>query len=514
MISKKIIFLLLLSGNLFSIFSNEVSDKRFNLTGSVRFRSFSQSRDISIGRVTPNFPVIDFPSHYEYLAAQNNALVQTELQTRAKGQPSTLSKKRESNQFFDSRILLNLEFNTSQYFDGVVGVQVGDVVFGGRGLNPALKNNTDPYLIGPGSGGELGQGGGTNLQMNLMYLNFRLRQYNFYMRTGIQLFSSIQGRVLFSACAGVFMNKDFKQERFSLEGGWIRARERTLADIDSNGFNDRNNQNVNIFFYKLKVYRMTNLKNELYSYYSKDNDVTDTLREIGDLFWHGLFNEFTMKNYSIIVHGVYNHGRVSAINPLKDSENNLLYEKRNYYSISGALYDIQFTYFYNNNINFNLIGVGTTGRPGVDKDGVPGAYKNGGYRTLAPGFAVSNIALDFTGGYALFNATNMSGLNEIGGFVNVIAFGAFQLTFGYYQLYASRTPRLSVNRDFNSLFGNNSSPYIGDEYNLNFRWSILSDFQIIFRSGHFNAGRGYKAITDQSLGTYAREAFLSAEYRF
>ena len=108
----------------------------------------------------------------------------------------------------------------------------------------------------------------------------------------------------------------------------------------------------------------------------------------------------------------------------------------------------------------------------------------------------------------------MSGLYEVGAFTNIIVWGPVELTLGYYHLYANRAPTMSINRDFNFLYGKNTSNFLGKEYNLNIRWNVLSDFQLLFRSGYFQPGDGLKALNDSRMGSYIREAFVSAEYKF
>ncbi|MCB1178373.1 MAG: hypothetical protein KDK36_12380, partial [Leptospiraceae bacterium] len=245
-----------------------------------------------------------------------------------------------------------------------------------------------------------------------------------------------------------------------------------------------------------------------------DSDPTDSSNETGKLFWHGWFNEFNFGKYNLILHGVYNHGNVSINNIFYDNTETEVYRSVNRYKISGYLYDFQFSYQYNGKLNFNLVGIGTSGRPGRDADGMEASFKGNGYRTLAPGYAISNIAIDFIGGYALFTARDMSGLAEYGGYMNAIVFGPLQLTLGYYQLHANKAPRLSTNRYYNSLLGHKSSNFLGHEVNLNLKWSFYSDFQIIFRSGYFIPGDGLRAITDYEFGNYLREAFVMGEYKF
>jgi hypothetical protein len=498
------------------LYSQDSGDQgtKLNLTGSMRFRGFSLSRDIPTARSTPNSIIYDIPGTYQALADTAYNQFKGNYDKAITGQKIDTSPRKENLNYMDSRLFLNLEFTTSKHFDGVFGATVGDIPFGGRGLATSglAPNLRDSYSVGGGSGGESGQPNPVNFQTSLLYLNFRLQQYDFYSRIGIQLFSSPQGRVFFASGAGILLNKDFKVEKYTLEGGWIRTRERSVADLDNNGYNDKS-RNINVFFGKIRINKINNLKNEIYTYGSLDNDDSDFNRETGNLFWHGLFNEYTISNFNIIVHGVYNHGKVKTFNTIVDPTNVIQFQKDNIYNIRGALGDIQVTYFYNNKINFNAIAVGTTGRPGYDTDGMEASYKNKGYRTLSPLFSVSNLAIDFTGGYTLFSARNMSGLVEYGGFTNMVA-GPVQLTFGYYQLHASQAPRIGVNREFMALRNSQSSNYLGDEYNFNLRWNIFIDFQLIFRSGIFFPKNGVRAILDFNGGSHIQEAFLSGEYKF
>lgn len=62
----------------------------------------------------------------------------------------------------------------------------------------------------------------------------------------------------------------------------------------------------------------------------------------------------------------------------RDLNENEIYQERKSYNISGGLWDLIFSYSYNSQIKLNLIGIGTTGRPGYSNDGVPAKYKGGG----------------------------------------------------------------------------------------------------------------------------------------
>ncbi|MDF3823396.1 hypothetical protein P3G55_26190, partial [Leptospira sp. 96542] len=208
--------------------------------------------------------------------------------------------------------------------------------------------------------------------------------------------------------------------RLSLEGGVLRARDQSFLDVDKNGFADKNYQNSNIYYHRLKFEYFRNIRNELYGYYLDDNDKSDN--ETARLVWYGLHNEFNFQSFSFVVHGIFNSGKVKKLTPITDENEITLYNTTRQYGIKGGMYDFQFTYRYSESLNFNLIALGTTGRPGYNENGEEANLKGNGYRTLAPGFSISNIATDFTGGYALFNGSSFSGINEYGFFSNIIAF--------------------------------------------------------------------------------------------
>lgn len=485
--------------------------KKFNITGVMRFRGFALSRDTLLSRQSSTTPYYNPGLEYSNAAATGASVFNQEVAARTTGKQSTLSNKSEKLNYYDSRVLLNFEFFTSKYFDGFAGVQIGDMTFGGSSISNTDRNN--PSILGSGTGGELGQQTPVNLRSNFLYINFKLKEYDFTSRYGIQFFSSALGRLVFAIGSGAVMTKGIPAYKLTLEGGWIRTRERTAADLDGNGFNDKR-QNVNVFFSKATFKPANHYTMEVYQYSSTDSDQTDPSRETGNLYWFGLFNEWRYGVVTIMAHGIYNNGSLKGFQSIRNANEQEIYQQRKHYNISGGLWDFQISYSYNPQIKLNLIGIGTTGRPGYSKDGTPAAYHRGGYRTLFPDFSISNIAIDFTGGYALFSARNMTGLYEVGSFVNIIVPGPFELTLGYYHLYANKSPYIENNRDFNAYYNKESSNFMGREYNLNLRWNVLSDFQLLFRSGLFQVGDGLRALLDSRGGSYFKEAFLTAEYKF
>lgn len=502
------LFLLLIT----AVFSDEPEQQRkFNITGTMRFRGFVLGRDTPLSRQNATYPYYNPPLEASALDSTNAKMLNTETAARLTGKPSTLSPKNEKLNYYDTRVLLNFEFFTSQYFDGFAGVQIGDMTFGGSSVSNSDRNN--PSILGSGTGGEIGQQTPVNLRSNFLYINFKLKEYDFTSRYGIQFFSSALGRLVFAIGSGAVMTKGIPSYKLILEGGWIRTRERTAADLDGNGYNDKR-QNVNVTFLKAKFTPINGYSLELYNYTSVDNDQTDSFRETGNLYWWGVFNEWRYGTFTMMAHGIYNNGNLKALQSIRNANEQEVYQQRKDYTISGGLWDFQISYSYNPQIKLNLIGIGTTGRPGYSKDGVPANYKGGGYRTIFPDFSISNIAIDFTGGYALFSARNMTGLYEVGSFVNIIVPGPFELTVGYYHLYANRSPFIENNRDYNAFYDKQTSNFMGREYNLNLRWNVLSDFQLLFRSGYFETGSGLKALMDSRSGSYIKEAFITAEYKF
>ncbi|MBP7282132.1 MAG: hypothetical protein KBA66_11175 [Leptospiraceae bacterium] len=494
------------------LYSQDVEQPtKFVISGSMRFRGFMLGRDTLLTRQNPVYPIYNPQLEFSDLQTKNSKLFNQELNARLAGKQSTLSPQKENLNYFDSRALINFQFFTSQYFDGLVGLQFGDITFGGKQISNTDRNN--PALVGHGTGGELGQTTPVNMRTNFLYLNFNLKKYDFTSRYGIQFFSSPQGRLVFAIGSGAHLTKGIPEYKMVLEGGWIRSRERSAADYDGNGFNEKR-QNVNVVYFKVKLTPFSGYKLELYNYSQSDNDQTDLFRETGSLFWYGILNEWNLGTFNISVHGIYNHGNLKALRTQRNLSEKEVYQERRNYNISGGLWDLIFSYSYNSQIKLNLIGIGTTGRPGYSKDGVPASYKGGGYRMLFSDFTISNIAIDFTGGYALFAANSMSGLYEVGSFANLIVWGPLELTVGYYHLYANKAPTLEINRDYNFLYGKHSSNFLGREYNFNVRWNVFSDFQLLFRSGYFEPGNGLKALNDSRIGSYIKEAFISAEYKF
>jgi hypothetical protein len=509
-VTRFFILLLILSSVI--IGQEEESATKLDFSGSLRVRAFDTSRDFLLTRKTPTYPILDPSIENAKVATDIDALLAKEKTALEQAKPSTISKSNENLRYYDTRFLYNMNFTTSKYIEGLWGMQVGDIPFGGKGLVLTDPNGYDPNKVGIGAGGEQGIASAVNVQTNFLYINFRVPEYNFQSKVGLQLFSSAQGRVLFTTGTGINAIKTIQFMKLTFEGGALKARDRSFSDGDSNGFYDKNLRNSNIYFAKVKYNQLKNYNAELYNYYFYDQDYSDN--ETSKLNWTGSFNEFNIGNFSLILHGILNHGNVTQIQTFRNEKGVATSYGRNQYFIKGALYDVQLSYRFNDKITAGLIGIGTTGRPGTEKDGVDGSLKHQGYRTLAPGFAISNIGIDFTGGYALFNGKSMSGINEYGAFTNILVYGPVQLTFGYYQLWASKAPEILINRNYNYQNGNISSTYMGEEINFNIRWNIFRDLQMIFRSGILKPGDGLRALLDTNNGSYIKEAFFTVEQRF
>ncbi|GBF51350.1 ABC transporter, substrate-binding protein, family 3 [Leptospira ryugenii] len=506
-----ILFLFVTSFHLWA--DDEESQKtNINFSGSFRVRGTNVGRDVLLTRQTPVTRVTNPEAEFLSRQAQDAEAINKDLERRRLGLPSELTPRREDISYYDTRFLYNMSFSASKYVEGIWGMQVGDIPFGGKGLRATGPDGFDPGIIGPGSGGERGRTAAVNVQTNFLYLNFRIPEQALFIKVGQQLFSSPQGRVLFSTGTGVSIVKNFQFLRLVWDVGVLRARDQSFLDVDKNGFADKNYQNSNIFYNRMKIEYFRNIRNEFYAYLLDDNDKTDN--ETARLGWYGLFNEFNFQSFSFIVHGILNTGTVRKLKSITDTNGLTVYNTRSRHYIKGGMYDFQFTYRYSDQLNFNLIALGTTGRPGYDENGLEANLKGNGYRTLAPGFSISNIATDFTGGYALFNGSSFSGLNEYGAFANLIAFGPYQFTFGYYQLWATKSPEIRINREFSEWAGYKTSTYLGMEYNFNIRYNVTSDFQIVFRSGYYVAGDALFVLLDSKYGRILREAFVTLEHRF
>ncbi|MEM7181903.1 MAG: hypothetical protein AAF518_13380, partial [Spirochaetota bacterium] len=496
----------------YPIFATEGNTIKLNYSGSFRVRSFLLGRDVLLNRQTPTEPIYDKELEQQQRSEAVQQLFTDEISQRILGNPSLITPNKEELQFHDSRVLLNVNFITSKYFDALWGFQVGNLLFGGRGLSATDRDS--PYIVGGGSGGEIRQTSAVNLQTNFLYINAKIPQKSFTARVGLQLFTSVKGRVLFARGTGFRMTKDFNAYNLGIELGGIRGRDRLFYDGDNNGFNDTSPVSLNIYYWKVKLNLVPNIRHELYSYYSQDSDNTDAQQETGILFWHGWFNEFNFRKYSFVLHGVLNHGRVRSSNPLRDSSGNIIFRKTDRHAIKGGLFDASFTYFFPRKRTLSFIVIGTTGRPGYEADGVESSYRGNGYRHLYPDFGISNVAIDWAGGYALFSANRMNGLYEVGSYFNFLLFNRIEATVGLYQLRSMLSPHIENNREFNLDNYKKTSTYFGDEANLNLRWNVFSDFQLIFRSAHFVARDGLKTLNDTLYGKFINEAFLTAQLQF
>lgn len=514
--------LIFIGSNIFA--QEEESGTKLDFSGSFRTRGFWLGRDLPLRRDSPDTPITNPELERAERNEEINEAIEEEMDRLKLGLPSGRTKRKDNLNFYDTRFLFNMNFATSKYVDGLWGMQVGDINFGSRGLPESAPGGNDynivipgptttnPNTTGPLAGGELNAGSAVNVRTNFLFMNFRLPESGLQARVGLQLFSSPGGRVLFATGTGLNVMKTFNFLRLTFDAGVLRARERSLMDTDNNGFADKNHASSNIMYAKLKMDRFRNWKPELYSYSFHDTDRTDD--ELGELYWHGFYNEFNYSNFSFVIHGILNTGTIRQFRPILDESGEEIFFRFNRHYIKGGMYDLSITYRIDDTTNIGLVAIGTTGRPGVDKDGVDANLRGNGYRHLAPGYAISNIGIDFTGGYALFGASQTSGLNQYGAQYTFLTFGKYQFQFGYYQLYSTLPPRIENNRYFNRENGYNTSNYFGHEYNLNIRFNIYRDLQVIFRSGHFVAGDGLYTLFDSKDGSFLREAFFTLEHRF
>ena len=129
------------------IYSQDVDQPtKFVISGSMRFRGFALGRDTLLNRQNSVFPIYNPQKELSDIETKNNNILEKEIDARLTGKQSTLSPQKENLNYFDSRALINFQFFTSQYFDGLVGLQFGDITFGGRPISNADRNN--PAIVG------------------------------------------------------------------------------------------------------------------------------------------------------------------------------------------------------------------------------------------------------------------------------------------------------------------------------------------------------------------------------
>lgn len=521
-----LLFLLLLP---FEYFAQEAEDStRLDFGGNFRFRGFSLGRDAPLERLTTPKPYQTYqpyqslPSYQAYQGAKlqqqqkQQQEAQQAFQNALIGKATNLPKEKEKINYYDTRFTFNLNFTTSKYFQALWGMQAGDIKFGGPG-----NNNTS----GPGTGGQLSNSSAVNVQTNFLYINLTLPESGFTARVGLQLFSSVRGRVMLARGTGINVVKSFRKYDFTIEGGALEAVNNSLVQSTLNGYATNNNRNKYIGYLKLKATFLPNMKNEIYSYYMLDQTRTPvthktldgnsyTTNTHGHLFWDGLYNEINFSDYSVIVHGILNHGILYNQNPYLDSSQQPVFYKYDRHYIKGGMFDMEFIYRYSEKLSFSLLGLGTTGRPGYNKYGVQSSLQGNGYQTLSPSYSISNIAIDNTGGYALFTGATMSGLQEYGISSDIVVLGPVLLTLGYYRLYSAKSPDISNNINFSPMLGYRTSNFFGQEYDVNIRWTVYRDFQVLLRSGYFYIGDGLRALYDFTGKTDLKEFFITADHRF
>ncbi len=209
--------------------------------------------------------------------------------------------------------------------------------------------------------------------------------------------------------------------------------------------------------------------------------------------------EFNYNRFQLTIQPIYQHG--------------ILYKGDKRYYLKSGLLDIGLNYSFENSIKLQLYFIGTTGRPGNDLDGNPNYLKGNGYRPLIPLIGTSNIGLDFTGGYSLFNGRTFSGLNVTG--VNIsYQWNSLLISPGISILNATKSPYIQNNTNYSEQKFYKTSIQLGQEINLNLTWTIDWNSKIILRSGFFQAKDGLYALLNTEKGKYIREMILFYEINF
>ncbi|MCB1178293.1 MAG: hypothetical protein KDK36_11980, partial [Leptospiraceae bacterium] len=455
---KILILLLLLTLNLYA-----EEETKFIYNGNYRVRGFAGSRDLL-------------------------------LKKASKG----TTPEKEALGYVDTRLAANLGYGITKRLQVHYGFQIGDMRFGGNSnLKQKVQTNNpfNPTLIGFDAGGDIGQKP-INLQSTFLYVNYRGETYN--IRVGLQQFSSPNYRVLFANGTGVFINKDFVSVKQSLQGGYIRGNENSIYDKDNNNYNDNLRPvGMNIGFIKWKYYGLKSNKLEIYVY-GYDNNVKNT--ETGHLYWTGIFYEYSRGIFSFSIQPVYQTG--------------VIYTNDKRYAVKGGFIDTDFK--YNSPIGtFSTFFIGSSGRAGTYKDGTtPNYLKGGGYKSLLPLVGVSNIALDYTGGYSLFSPVQFSGIYSYGLGYSVRK-GMLTINPAVSAIYSNKTPYIENNKNYTSDKFYSGSNYIGNEFNLNFIYN-LGDYssKFILRTGIFAARDGYYTLMDTEKGKYIREVLLAYQITF
>ncbi|MDF3820937.1 hypothetical protein P3G55_13555, partial [Leptospira sp. 96542] len=164
----RLLFFLFLIGFSFPLFSQEedAQGSSLNFNGSFRVRATNVGRDVLLSRQTAVTPVKNIEKENAERNAAVTETIQADLERRRQGLPSEITPRKEDVSYYDTRFLYNMSFSANKFVEGIWGMQVGDIPFGGRGLRATGPDGFDPGVIGPGSGGERGRTSAVNVQTN------------------------------------------------------------------------------------------------------------------------------------------------------------------------------------------------------------------------------------------------------------------------------------------------------------------------------------------------------------
>lgn len=426
---------------------------------------------------------------------------------------------REELDYYQARLRTNLAFRPSAYADILYGLEVGYFTFG----------RDDVPRVGPGSGG---QGSGA---ANLTTRELRLRLHNssdtLAFNSGVFYYGTPEGLVLANSGAGFLFEFDRPQWDSAFNVLYFRKEDNSRIDGDSSGFSDDNYQDVVLSAFSWEYTGVSGLRSELYGVYRGDDRSVDDNGEFKDterLYWGGIFLRYRYGSFGLSFHAVGNWGRIyrheSIVEPVMlDDEiiQDLIPpgasepDFRAKYAVNAGAGHLRFTYQITDRLELIASIAGASGRLGAEPDGSDSELRNDQFRDAGTGFQYSNIALNASGGYALFANGKLTGLVPRGIAVQWQVFESIESELGYYSIRFYWTPTIDYNQFFTEFpGGKRTTDYLGEEWNLRLTWRGFSDLTVESRAAMFVAGDGYKVLNDIKYGDRMYEIMVMVNQYF
>jgi|GEM_PF-1286566 len=495
---------LLFSGFQSRLFAESAVMEKFDYKGDIFFRGFYLSRDLPMKKQNDSLCAKD--EYLSYFIPPAAAAVH--------------SPCKEADDYYQTRFRLDTSFRPGAYADVVYGLEVGHLTFG--------KDN--PGSTGPGSGGK---GSATNIETRQLFLDMHNLDKTMSVRAGLFPVGTPHGIVLASSGAGIHTSYEGKLN--SLDLSYLRKEDNSIVDGDSNGFSDSNYNNVHLGVLSWKFSGISWLKTDTYFVYRKDSDTSDEGKdgnETSSMGWAGLYAQLRYKKFTLLLHGIYNHGtfkrpfayypslleKLAFFPEIKYAYDTALlagYPLKSRHEVDAGAGEMEISYQIFDTTKLTLMAAGASGRLGIEPNGDPVDYRRDQFRTAGSAFQGSDIAVDSSGGYSIFSLGKLTGVVQKGIRIDNDILQNLSIQIAYYTFDAYRTPTITYN-NYYQLYLDTKKPdnHLGEEWNMKLGWKIMTLLSLDLRAARFDAQNGYKILYDVEYGDEIYEFSASLTQKF